>query len=262
MALIPKRRRIAVVELFGTIGGRVRSPEYERILTRVRENRRFGALVLDIDSPGGSVMASDYLYRQVARIAEEKPVVASVRGTGASGSYYIACAASKIVASHGAIIGSIGVLSVTPILEELLSRLGVGINVRKSGAYKDMGAFWRQPTPDETEKLQAIIDESYETFVSVVSKARGLDESTVRGLATGEVFWAPTALQNGLIDEVGDLDRAVDMAAELSGAPAKPAFLRPARSFRERILGPFAETLVDAVATEIERRMMTSSLRY
>ena len=198
MRLLPRRKgRIAVIEMFGTIGGRVRSPEYERLLSRARTSRRFAALVLDIDSPGGAVTTSEYLYGQVARIAEEKPVVASVRGVGASGAYYIGCAATRFVASQGALIGSIGVLSITPILEELLGRLGVAVSVRKSGAYKDMGAFWRQPTDEEIGKMQALIDESYDRFVSVVATSRNLGDEAVRSLATGEVYWAPKALELG-----------------------------------------------------------------
>ena len=99
-------QRIAVVELFGTIGGGIKSSTYEQIFSAIEKDQRLKALVLDIDSPGGSVPASDYLYRRVARVAEKKPVIASIRGVGASGAYYISCAAQKIVASPGAIIGS------------------------------------------------------------------------------------------------------------------------------------------------------------
>ena len=262
MRFIPRRQRIAVVELFGTIGGAVRSPVYERIFSAVRTDRRVKALVLDIDSPGGGVPASDYLYRSVARIAEEKPVVASIRGIGASGAYLIGCAAHKIVATPGAIVGSIGVISIRPALQELLQRLGVGINVSKSSPLKDMGAFWREATTEETEKMQGLIDESFDVFVAAVARARKMDEERVRGLATGEVFWAPKAKELGLIDRLGDLDDAIDVAAELSGAPRKPMFIRPRRGLRHRVLGPFAESLVESVAEEVERRLWIGSLRY
>ena len=132
-------QRIAVVEVFGTIGGSVNSAGHERVFTAIEKDDKIRALVLDVDSPGGGVSASDYLYRSVARIAEKKPVVASIRGLGASGAYYISCAAQIIVASPAALVGSIGVLSVRPALRELLHKAGVRVSVNKSGHLKDMG---------------------------------------------------------------------------------------------------------------------------
>ena len=99
------------------------------------------------------------------KVADKKPVVASIRGLGASGAYYISCAANKIIASPGAIIGSIGVISIRPALQQLLERVGVGVNVNKSGPYKDMGAFWREATDDEQAKMQELIDKFYDDFV-------------------------------------------------------------------------------------------------
>ena len=262
MRILPKREKVAVVELFGTIGGGVRSPTYERILSSVRNDRRVRALVLDIDSPGGSVPASEYLYHAVARISEHKPVVACIRGTGASGGYFISCAAHRIVASPGALVGSVGVISVRPVLETLLQRLGVGVSVNKSGEFKDMGAFWREATPEETEKMQALVDESFDRFVAVVAGSRKMTEEAVRELATGEVFWAPRALEAGLVDELGDLDRAIDLAAEMSGARRAPVFIRPKRSLRERLFGPSASSLIEAAVDEVERRLWLSSMRY
>lgn len=262
MALLPKRQKIAVVELFGTIGGSIKSPAFERIFSGIRQNRNVRALVLDIDSPGGAVPASDYLYRSVARIAEEKPVVASIRGVGASGAYLICCASQRIVATPAAIVGSIGVISIRPVLHQLLQRLGVTINVNKSGPLKDMGAFWRDATPEEMEKMQALIDQSFNDFVSIVAKARNMDEGRARSLATGEVFWASTAQEVGLVDELGDLDRAIDLAAELSGAPRRPVWVRRRRGFRERMLGPLAESLVESVTEEAERRLWMGAFRY
>ncbi len=263
MWLLPRKKgRIAVVEMFGTIGSRVRSSDYERILIQVRRSRKYAGLVLDVDSPGGSVMASEYLYGMVRKIAETKPVVAVIRGVGASGGYFISCAAQRIVAGHGALVGSIGVISATPIIEELLGRVGIAMNVRKSGAHKDMGAFWRRPTDEESGKLQTMIDESYARFLSVVANARDLSDERVQGLATGEVYWGPKALELGLIDELGDLERGVELAAELAGVPPRSRQVRLPRSFREKVMGPFAESIVDAAATEVERRLLISSLRY
>jgi len=262
MTILPRRQRIAVVELCGIIGGSVKSQVFERIFSSIQKDSKTRALVLDIDSPGGAVPASDYLYRTVAKVAREKPVVASIRGTGASGAYLISCAAHRIVAAPGSIVGSIGVISVRPVLRELLRRQGISIDVNKSGALKDMGAFWRDATPEEHEKLQALTDDSFDTFVSIVAMARRMDEERVRALATGEPFWAPKAKELGLVDELGDLDRAIDLAAELSAAPRRPVFVRPRRGIRERVFGTLAESLVEAAVEEVERRLWLGSFKY
>ena len=255
------RGRIAVVELFGAIGGQIKSPAYEQIFAAIARDDSVKALVLDVDSPGGGVSASDYLYRSVLKVAEKKPVIANIRGVGASGAYYICCAAQKIVASHAAIVGSIGVISARPALQELLRRIGVGVNVNKSGAYKDMGAFWRDATPEEEQKMQALIDDSFNSFVSIVAAARKMDEDAVRRIATGEVYWATKAQELGLVDELGDLDRAVDIAAEVSGAPRKPVHIRPRRSLRQLLLNPAADALTESVSAEVERRLWSGWLR-
>ena len=262
MAFLLKRQRIAVVELFGTIGGKIKSPVYEPIFSRIMRDRRVRALVLDVDSPGGTVPASDYLYRSLARIAEEKPVVASIRGVGASGAYLLCCAAQRIVANPGSLVGSLGVIAVRPVLQELLQRLGVSFNISKSGPLKDMGAFWRDSTPEEEKKLQELVDDYFNVFVSAVANARNMDEERVRSLATGEVFWASRGKELGLVDELGDLDRAIDLAAELSGAPRRPVFIRPRRGIRGRIFSPLADSLVESVVEEVEGRLWLGSLGY
>ena len=256
-----KMNRIAVVELFGSIGGSIKSPTYEKIFSDIAGDSKVKALVLDIDSGGGGASASDYLYRSVLKVAEKKPVVASVRGVNASGAYLISCAAHRIVAIQGAVIGSIGVLSVRPNLQRLLERIGVGVNVNKSGPFKDMGAPWRDATPEEQEKMQELIDNFYEGFVSVVASARKMDEAAVREVATGEVYWASKAQELGLVDELGDLDRAIDIAAELSGAPRNPVYVRPRRGLRDMLLRPMAASLVETISEEMDRRLWMSWLR-
>lgn len=254
------RSRIAVVELFGSIGGQIKSPQYEQIFADIARDDNIGALVLDIDSPGGGVSASDYLYRSVLKVADKKPVVASIRGLGASGAYYISCAAHQIVASHAAIIGSIGVISVRPALQELMQRAGIGVHVNKSAQHKDIGAFWRDATPEEEEKMQALIDDSFATFVGIVAQARKMPEQQVREIATGEIYWATKAKQIGLIDELGDLDKALDIAAQLSGAPRKPVYFRPRRSLRQLLMNPAAEAFTDAIGSELDRRIWQNRL--
>ncbi len=257
MAIIMARRsKIAVVEIHGAIGSSVKSQEMEKVLNRARQDPSFRAMVLDIDSGGGSSAPSDYIYRAVKRIAERKPVVACVRGVGASGAYMIACAAHRIVAAPGAIVGSIGVISIRPALEQLFERAGIGVNVNKSGKFKDMGAPWREMTPEENEKIQELIDDSYDSFVKIVAESRDMDEDRVRDLATGEVYLAPRGLEVGLVDELGDLDRALELASSAAGVPKRPMHLRPPRGLRARLLGPVAETFVESVSEHIEKRLL------
>jgi protease-4 len=171
------------------------------------------------------------------KVASQKPVVAYVRGIGASGGYYLCCAASKVVALPTALVGSVGVIYVRPILEQLLSKMGVELSVFKGGRLKDMSGFWRSPTDEESEKFQGLITEMYDTFVSVVAQGRSIKDDQVRELATGEVYTARRGRELGLVDELGDFDRALELAGELGGIRPRPRWIRPRRALSERLLG-------------------------
>jgi len=141
------RRRIAVVPIRGVIGGAIKTSDTLAVLERARTTARIRAVVLDIDSPGGGATASEALYLAVRKLARRKPVVAWFRGTGASGAYFLACGATRILAFPSAIVGSIGVIAIRPIAAEALRRLGARVMVTKSGPFKDLGAPWRGATP-------------------------------------------------------------------------------------------------------------------
>ena len=238
MAIFSGRRSgVAVVEVHGVIGTRVRDSVYSRLFDSIGRNKRYGALLLDIDSPGGSATSSDLLYHSLTRVAETKPVVAYVRGLGASGGYYLCCAASRVVALPTAMVGSIGVIHLRPILEQLLGKLGIEFSVFKEGRLKDMSGFWRSPTPEEGDKFQSLIAEMYDTFVSVVAQGRSMEQEKVRELATGEVYTARRGHELGLIDELGDFHRALELAAELGNVRPRPRWVRPRRSLSERLTG-------------------------
>lgn len=232
-----RRARIAVVELHGTLGGAVRSPEYLPLLERAERARWVRALVLDIDSPGGSAAVSEELHRAVARLARRKPVAAYIRGMGASGGYYVACAAHRIVALPTALVGSIGALYLRPTLQGLLSRLGIALEVFKRGPHKDMYGPWRSPEPEERPKLQALVDAVFQEFLERVAQGRRLPMERVREVATGELFSARQALELGLVDEVGDLDAALEWAARAGALPRRVVHLRPRRPWLARALG-------------------------
>lgn len=247
-----RRPGVATVPLYEVIRGGTRSAAYTDLFKRLRTDKRVHAVILDIDSPGGEVTASDSLYLSVRRLREQKPVVAFIRGVGASGSYLLACGATSIVAARSAIVGSIGVLSIRPLVPELLERLGIQFAVLKTGPFKDSGAFYRLPTDEEESRQQALIDEFYEHFLDVVAAERKMDKEAVRGVATGEVFWASRARTLGLIDELGDFETALELAARLGGVPAKSFTARPQRPLPQRLLGAAAATLVEEMSLRLD----------
>ena len=246
---------VAILRLYGPIADGARTADWIELVRRLRESGRVPAVVLDIDSPGGSATASDGMFLALERLAAKKPLVAAIRGTGASGSYLAAMAAHTIVAQPNAIVGSIGVISAGPRLPRLLDRLGVSVTENRAGRLKGMGAPWRDETDEERAKEQAIVDAFYAAFVGRVARGRRLSEEKVRELATGEVWLGEEARGLGLVDEIGDLERAVELAAEAAGVPARSAPVRLRRPLLERLAGRFGAGLAAAVSDEIEARL-------
>jgi len=255
LALWQSPNRIAVVEIFGALGSSIRTTEYVRIFRSLEENRHVRAVVVDIDSPGGSAAASDYLHSALARLAAKKPVVAFIRGVGASGGYLLSCAATRIIAIPSALVGSIGVISVRPLLHEFLRRYGINVSVSKSGRLKDMWYPFREPTEEEKQKEQALLDEFYDHFIETVAKARSLSPEVVRDLATGEVFTGTKAKEAGLLDEVGDLETAIEAAMELGKVGRRITYVRPRRALRELLVGRFAGALVEELSAAVDRSL-------
>ena len=254
---------VAVVEMHGIIGSQIRPAAYSRIFENVARNKSYRALLLDIDSPGGSASASETLHRSIERVAEAKPVLAYVRGIGASGGYYLCCAASQVFTLPTALVGSIGVLYLRPVLEQLLGRAGVEFSIFKGGKYKDMTGFWRSPTSEEAEKLQGLIDEIYGNFVQVVAKGRSMTEEAVRELATGEVMTGQRAIEAGLVDQIGDYTDALQAAAEAGRTKPRAKLLQPKRSLSQRLMGRSAvgaDSMSDVAA--VLQRLMGGGIYY
>lgn len=230
--------RVGVIEIRGVIAGGERTTAFEGLLRRLVDNRSVRAILVDIDSPGGSATASDAFRLAIARARERKPVVAYVHGLGASGGYMAALAATRILALPTALVGSIGVISVRPHLKDLLARGGITLSVTKAGRLKDLGAFWREETPEEQAHEQALVDEYYAHFIETVAAARRLPPDRVQDLATGEVFTGRRALDMGLVDDLGDWEDAVRAAMNL-GQLTKPrlTYARARRGLAERFLG-------------------------
>jgi protease-4 len=255
------KKRVAVVEVHGAIGPNIRSQQFVPMLKRLREDDRTRAVVLDIDSPGGSASVSDYLYLELQKLSGEKPLVAFVRGVCASGSYFLACASSRIISQRSAVIGSIGVMLIRPEMQELLAKIGVHISVTTTGPYKGMGLPFRGMTPEEERKNQEMADRFFEHFVSVVSEGRRVSPETARGWATGEVWWASEALDLGLVDELGDLERATAYAAQLAGIDEHVEEVRPPKPVAQRLMSQFAFAWTHAAGMEIER-LLSSRTRW
>ena len=235
-----KRAGIAVVDIHGAIGPKIKISAYERLFDSIALNKRYRALLLDIDSPGGTASGSEVLYYSLRRVAARKPVVAYVRGIGASGAYYMCCAASKVVALPSALVGSIGVIYLRPIMEQLLGKLGVEFSVFKEGRLKDMSGFWRSPTQEEEGKFQDLLTEIYEAFVLVVGRGRSMEYAKAKELATGELFTANHGLDLGLVDELGGFHQAIEAAEKLAEVPRlRPRWVAPKRPFSERLMGRF-----------------------
>jgi protease-4 len=250
---------IAVVDVQGTIGPAVRPLEYSRLIAKLRDDQSVRAVVLNIDSPGGSATGSDLITRAVFRLRNEKPVIAFVGGLGASGGYMLASAAHHIIALPAALVGAIGVISYRPLVFEALDKIGVQMRVSKSGRLKDMLSPFREATDEEQAKEQRIIDAMYELFVEGVARGRGMSEERVRELATGEVYAASDALEAGLIDRMGDIEDAIDWAAELSGAPRKTRLVRPKRGLRDLVLGRASLALAESISTEVDATLFSGA---
>jgi protease-4 len=194
-----------------------------RQLREAAENPDVAAVVLRINSPGGTAAASQEVYQEALRFKESgKPLVASFSDVAASGGYWVACAADRIVANAASITGSIGVIMEVTNLQELFRMLGMDREVIKSGEHKDIGSALRPMTEEERTILQAMVDDIFEQFVTVVAEGRNLDSERVRELADGRVFTGRQAQELGLVDQLGDFYAAAGLAAEMAGLPDRP----------------------------------------
>ena len=237
LQLFSSPNRIGVLEVRGLIDN---VQESLKALKEFRQDANVKAILVRIDSPGGGIGPSQELYREIRRTIEEKPVVASMGGIAASGGYYIASAASRIVSNPGTITGSIGVISYFPNLQALLDKIGITAIVIKSGRFKDMGNPGREMTPEEKALLQGTIDEALGQFVHDVAVGRKLPEDKVREIADGRILTGQTALQLGLVDQLGNFEDGVNAAAQLGEIQGEPELIyqeRKRRSLLDFIVG-------------------------
>lgn len=224
----PAGDKVAVVEIDGIISD---PTDVCRELDGHGENKAVKAVVIRINSPGGAVGPSQEIHGCVMRLRKTKAVVASMGSIAASGGYYAASAANKIVANPGTITGSIGVIVEFVNASELLSKIGLKGYVVKSGRFKDVGSPFRKMEAEETEYLQAVIDGINSQFIKAVAEGRGLKEDDVRAIADGRIFTGEQAKSLGLVDQTGGLSDAIDLSAKLSGIEGRPNVIYPVKRF-------------------------------
>ncbi|MBN2847968.1 MAG: signal peptide peptidase SppA [Coriobacteriia bacterium] len=230
---------VALIYIDGVIAGTgsiydgVSSPSY--ILDQLDQalaDESVRAILLRIDSPGGTVAASQEISLAVRRAAEEKPVVASIGDIGASGAYMVASQCDEIVASPGSSVGSIGVIMEIPNVSGLLDKLGVEFTVLTEGEYKDAGSPYRSVTESESAMLKEKLAIVRDQFIADVAEGRGMPVAEVAELATGWVWLGSEAIDLGLIDTLGNFDDAIDAAADLGGIEGEPYLVTYESEFR------------------------------
>jgi len=205
-------------------------------LKQYSENPLVKAIVLRIDSPGGGVVPSQEIHDAVKRVKNKsnKAVIASMGTVAASGGYYIAAATDRIIANPGTLTGSIGVIMETTNLEGLLKKVGVEGVVIKSGRFKDVGSPLRKMNDEERKLLQAVMDDVHQQFIQAVADGRSLEPSEVEPLADGRIFTGRQAKEAKLVDELGDLEDAIHIAADIAGIEGEPKVVEPRRRFSIR----------------------------
>jgi protease-4 len=220
--------KIGIVEINGVI---TQSFEIIQEIDQYQEDDGVKAIILRIDSPGGGVGPAQEIHREILKVKTKKKVVTSMGSVAASGGYYIACASDLIIANPGTITGSIGVLMQFSNVEELFKKIGIKGVVLKSGEHKDIGSPFREMTAEEKRIMQEVIDNVHEQFIQAVAEGRKLDRAKVAQIADGRIITGEQAQKLGLVDQMGNLQDAIDRTAKMVGIQGKPNVLFPKRKF-------------------------------
>lgn len=238
--------KVAIVEIHGTISASQTSGAFEvekatpqtfkKLLKKAEKDSSVKAIVIDINSPGGSVVASEEMAEAIK--ACEKPTIAWLNEIATSGAYYVASACDYIIADRATITGSIGVISILPEYSELLKKIGINMQVIKSGEHKDFSSGFRPMTEEEEEMMQDVINEIYDQFVGEVAEGRNLSIDYVKTVSEGQIYSSRRALELKLIDEVGSKERAIKMAAHMGEIEGEPVVVTYRKiSFFEEFVG-------------------------
>lgn len=213
---------IAVYYAFGEIDGNksivddegISSKEVIKDLRKLKENKNVKAVVLRVNSPGGSAFGSEQIWRAVSELKKEKPVIVSMGDYAASGGYYISCAADHIVAEPTTLTGSIGIFGMIPNAKELANKVGVSFDVVKTNKFSDFGNIMRAFNPNEKELMQMMINQGYNLFVTRCAEGRKMKKEEMEKIAQGHVWTGAKAKKIGLVDELGGIDKAIAIAVK------------------------------------------------
>ncbi len=253
---LPIGHRVGVVQVVGPI---VSSDRIVREIVDFGKDDSIDAVVLRVDSPGGGVGPSQEIYTEVERLAAIKPVVVSMGSVAASGGYYVAAPADKIVANPGTITGSIGVIMGFTNYEELLEKIGLKSSVVKSGKHKDIGSPVRPMTDDDRAILQTLIDDVHRQFVNAIAKGREMEFDAVLPLADGRIFTGKQAKELGLVDQLGNFRDAVSLAASLAKIDGEPKLVYPPKEkpdfieyFMQEAIGQFKKGIREESTTGLQ----------
>ncbi len=243
-----QKPKVGVVEISGLI---TRSRPTLKELRRLSEDDRIKAILVRINSPGGAVGPSQEIMREILKVRKKKRVVASLETIAASGGYYIACASDVIMANPGTAVGSIGVIMKLTNVEQLTKKLGVDFYSLKAGDLKDLGSPFRPMTSEERAVLQGLLDGIHQQFINDVATNRKIPLEKMGPLANGSVFTGEEAKKNGLVDELGNFEDALELAGRLGGIKGKvePVFPEKKRlSLFSFLLGREAEERLEEYA--------------
>jgi protease-4 len=250
---VPFGDQVALLEIRGVITD---GKPVTDLLARYKEDKDIKAIIIRIESPGGGVAPSQEIFTELTRIRDQKPVVAYLGNVAASGGYYVAAGASKIVSSPGSLTGSIGVVIQLSNVEHLFEKLGLDFSTIKAGKYKDIGSPYREMTEEERQLLQNVINDVHEQFISDVAKGRNLPDGQVRAIADGRIMTGLQAKELGLVDEMGNFEDAMRIAKSLAGIEGEVSVVRPTRkrhSLMEFLLDEFLDGLAERLGINSPR---------
>ena len=257
-ALLPDRWKspsgeIGLVRIQGML---MDSQNIVRQLSDYRHNPGVRGILLRIDSPGGAVAPAQEIYSEIMKLrADHKTVYASMGTVAASGGYYIACAADYVLANPGTLTGSIAAVMAFSNIEELTNKIGVKPVIIKSGKYKDVGSPLRAMNPEERKLLQNVVDDVHQQFVQAVAKGRGLSVSEVKEIADGRIMTGQQALKLKLIDEIGGLEKTLELLAKKIGVEGRPKVIE------EKEKTPFFDWLLQSsLSSRLVETLIPASL--
>ena len=235
--------KVALINVTGVI---IDSSGVVKELKKHAKDSSIKAIVIRVDSPGGAVAPSQEIYKEILKVKQKKKVIVSMGSVAASGGYYIAAPADKIVANEGTLTGSIGVIMEIPNVKGLMEKIGIEAQVIKSGKHKDIASVFKSLRPEEKEILQSVLDDVHDQFIRAVSDGRGMDFEEAKKISDGRIFTGRMAKDIGLVDELGSLEDAIALAGLLAGIEGEPEVVRKEEKF----------SLLEMLRSQIPNRLM------